>query len=118
MKDLGEFLKDKRLSIGLSLREASRQSGVSHTHIRDVENRRSVPSFDMVMKFLKVYRVNIEEFLQKTGYLPNNVEIISSREAKRVPVISWTQAGNWKEMCSSFQSGEHDQYVETDTKGL
>ena len=118
MKDLGEFLKLKRLSIGLSLREASRQSGVSHTHIRDVEDSRSVPSFSMVMKFLKVYRIDIEEFLKKTGYLPDNVEISSSRDAKRVPVISWTQAGNWKEMCNGSQSGDHDQYVETDTNAV
>ncbi len=36
MKSLGEFLREKRNTIGLSLREASQQTGVSHTHIRDI----------------------------------------------------------------------------------
>ena len=38
MKTIGKFLKEKRDQAGLSLRQASRLSGVSHTHIRDIEN--------------------------------------------------------------------------------
>ncbi|MCP5004264.1 MAG: helix-turn-helix transcriptional regulator, partial [Planctomycetes bacterium] len=37
-------MKEKRGARDLSLREASRLSGVSHTHIRDVEDGRSIPS--------------------------------------------------------------------------
>ncbi len=63
MKKIGEFLKEKRNQAGLSLRQASRLSGVSHTHIRDIEQGSSVPSFEMVMGFLDTYRIEIEEFL-------------------------------------------------------
>ena len=42
-------------AMGLSLRDASKLSGVSHAHIRDMEDRRSTPSFEIVMKFLKAY---------------------------------------------------------------
>jgi transcriptional regulator with XRE-family HTH domain len=45
--------------MGLSLRGASRFSGVSHMHIRDIEDVRSIPSFEMVMRFLKAYTVDI-----------------------------------------------------------
>jgi len=45
--------------MGLSLWDASRLSGVSHTHIRDIEDGRSIPSFEMVMKFLKAYTAEI-----------------------------------------------------------
>lgn len=38
-------MKEKREGLGLSLREASKLSGVSHTHIRDIEDGRSVPVF-------------------------------------------------------------------------
>lgn len=48
MKKLGIFMKEKRKAIGLSLRDASNLTGVSHTHIRDIEDSRSVPSFEMV----------------------------------------------------------------------
>ena len=57
MKKLGEFMREKRKAMGLSLRDASKLSGVSHTHIRDIEEERSIPSFEMVMKFLKAYMV-------------------------------------------------------------
>jgi cytoskeletal protein RodZ len=37
MQNMGEFLKEKRNPIELSLRKASKQTGVSNTHIRDIE---------------------------------------------------------------------------------
>ena len=45
--------------MGLSLWDASRLSGVSHTYISDMEDGRSIPSFEMAMKFLKAYMVDI-----------------------------------------------------------
>jgi SOS-response transcriptional repressor LexA len=116
MKKLGEFMSEKRKAMGLSLRDASKLSGVSHTHIRDIEEQRSIPSFEMVMKFLKAYMVDIGEFLKQTGYLPPHVELV--KELKRIPVISWTQAGNWQEICDTYQYGDYAEYVETDTKGI
>ncbi len=74
MKEIGRFIKEKWSDRGLSLREASRLSGVSHTHIRDIEDGRSIPSFAMVMNFIKAYTVDIEDFLRETGYLPANAE--------------------------------------------
>ncbi|MBI5307745.1 MAG: helix-turn-helix transcriptional regulator, partial [Planctomycetes bacterium] len=98
-------MKEKREGLGLSLREASKLSGVSHTHIRDIEGGRSVPSFEMVMKFLRAYGVAIEVFLQETGYLLSRREPEGIGTARRVPVISWAQAGNWQELCANFQYG-------------
>jgi len=119
MKKLGEFMKENREAMALSLRDASRLSGISHTHIRDIEDGRSTPSFEMVMRFLKAYMVDIGEFLKQTGYLPPNVE--PEGESKRLPIISWTQAGNWQQICDTSQygdSGEYVKYVKTDAKGI
>jgi SOS-response transcriptional repressor LexA len=116
MKKIGKLMKENREAIGLSLRDASRLSGVSHTHTRDIEDGRSIPSFEMVMKFLKAYRVDIGEFLKHTGYLPPNVEPVC--ESKRIPIISWTQAGNWQQICDTSQYGDYGEYVETDAKGV
>ncbi len=104
--------------MGLSLRDASRLSGVSYTHIRDIEDGRSVPSFEMVMKFLKAYMVDIGEFLRQTGYLAPNVEPERLGESKRIPMISWTQAGKWQGICDTSQYGDYWEYVETDAKGI
>jgi len=114
---MGVFMKEKREGLGLSLREASKLSGVSHTHIRDREEGRSVPSFEMVMRFLRAYGVEIEVFLRETGYLSSHGALEGLGAVKRVPIISWTQAGNWQELCATFQYGGHEEYVETDSKG-
>jgi len=111
-------MKEKGEGLGLSLREASKLSGVSHTHIRDIEDGRSIPSFEMVMKFLRAYGVEIEVFLRETGYLSSHGEPEGLGAVRRVPVISWAQAGNWQELCATFQYGEHEEYVETDSKGV
>ncbi len=116
MEKLGKFMKEKREAMGLSLRDASRLSGVSHTHIRDIEDGRSIPSFEMVMKFLKAYMVDIGEFLKQTGYLPADLEPVG--ESKRIPLISWTQAGTWQQICDTSQYAEYGEYVETDAKGI
>lgn len=114
MKSLGEYIKEKREEAELSLREASKLSGVSHTHIRDIERGSSVPSFEMVIKFLKTYSVNIEEFLTETGLMPPEVKRSLSDEIKCVPVLSWTQAGSWREMVNP---NGYEAVVETDSKG-
>jgi SOS-response transcriptional repressor LexA len=118
MKKLGRFMKEKREAMGLSLRDASKLSGISHTHIRDIEQGRSTPSFEMVMKFLKAYMVDVEEFLRQIGYLAPNVEPEGVRKSKRLPIILWTQAGNWQEICDTSQYGDYGEYVETDAKGI
>ena len=109
-------MKERRAAMGLSLRDASRLSGVSHTHIRDIEEGRSTPSFEMVMKFLKAYMVDMGEFLRQTGYMPPNVEPVG--ESKRIRIISWTQAGTWQQICDTSQYGDYGEYVETDAKGV
>jgi SOS-response transcriptional repressor LexA len=81
-----------------------------------IEDGRSITSFEMVMKFVKAYMVDIEEFLKHTGYVPPNVEPVG--ESKRIPIISWTQAGNWQQICDTSQYGDYGEYVETDAKGI
>ncbi len=71
----------------------------------------------MVMRFLKAYTVDMEDFLRETGYLPTHVEPEHTKDIKSVPVISWTQAGNWQEICDTSQEEDYEEYVKTDTKG-
>jgi hypothetical protein len=74
-----------------------------------LEDGRSIPSFEMAMKFLKAYRVNMEEFLRETGYLSANVGAEYLGKVKRVPVTSWTQAAHWQEMCDTFTHSDDDE---------
>lgn len=100
--------------MGLSLQYASRPSGVSRMHIRDIENGRGIPSFEMSMKFLKANMVDAGKFLKQTGYPPSNKEPV--RGLKRIPILSWTQAANWQQIGHASQHGDYGGYVETETK--
>jgi SOS-response transcriptional repressor LexA len=117
MKKIGEFFKEKREAAGMSLREASKSSGISHGHIDDIEGGKKMPSFDRVMNLLRAYGVDIQEFLRETGYLPANVEPANLGKLRSVPVISWVIAGKWQEVCDSFQPGDADEWIESDIKG-
>jgi SOS-response transcriptional repressor LexA len=114
MKKIGEFLKEKREARRMSLREVSKITDISHVHIKDIEDGKSMPAFDKVMELLRTYMVGIDEFLRETRYLPPTLEPVSTGIFKRVPVLSWTQAGNWREMTEQTC----EEYVETDAKGL
>ncbi len=39
-------------------------------------------------------------------------------DIKSIPVISWTQAGNWQEVCNVSQEDDYKEYVKTDTKDI
>lgn len=118
MKKLNEFMREQRNILGLSLRDASKKTGVSHTHIRDIENANTTPSFEMVMRFLNAYHVDIGEFLKETGHLSSHIEPERMGETKLIPVISWTQAGNWQEICDTGRQDDYDEYVESGLKGV
>lgn len=111
MKELGQFLKEKRKEKGYSLRDLEKKAGVTHPHIRYVEEGIRKPTFEVVMKLLAALNVEASEFLMETGYMK---PVKQWGKVKRVPVISWVQAGNWKE---AYEQEDCREFVETDTKG-
>jgi len=71
-KELGKFLEDLRVSEGLSLREAAKRSGLSHSYIRDLElgiNRKTnapiSPSTDTLEQLAKAYNYPFDKLLEK-----------------------------------------------------
>lgn len=114
---IGDYLLEKRKASGMSLRDASKKAGVSHTHIKDIEDNTKMPSFDIVMSLLKTYMADVDEFLRETGYLPSNIEPAKLKKLRPVPVISWVTAGKWQEVCDTFQAGQADEFIESDVKG-
>lgn len=74
---LGEYLKQVRLSKGLSLRQAAKVVGITHSRVDEVErmvDARSlkpfVPSYVTVVKFAKAYDLSPDELLRRAGYEP------------------------------------------------
>ncbi len=117
MKPLGEFLRGKREAKGMSLRGAAKTSGISHVHIRDIEEGRKSPSFDKVMKLLRAYMVDTNEFLRETGYLPQNVEPLETESLYRIPVISWTIAEKLDNVRYSLRQEDAEEWIACDVQG-
>lgn len=82
MKTISQFLWDKRLERGLSLRDVSKLTGISHVHIRTIEQGGASPSFEKVIAILNAYRVTAKELKENTGYelakQPLNEYLLSS----------------------------------------
>lgn len=109
-------MKEKRTWLGLSLREAAKAAGISHVHIKDIEDDKIKPSFEKIMHLLKAYNADIQGFLSELGFLPQNVEPASIGELKPVPLISWVAAGRFADT-DAFQQGEVNEWVASDVKG-
>ncbi|MGO9016183.1 MAG: LexA family protein [Dissulfurispiraceae bacterium] len=110
-------MKNKRMHLGMSLREAAKSAGISHVHVKDIEADKIKPSFEKVVNLLRAYSADIQEFLEQIGYLPQNVESASIGKLNSVPIISLVTAGSWNEACEVFEPGEADEWVSSDYKG-
>jgi len=118
MKTIAEYIKETRVELGLSAREVSRRAGVTGEHILYIEKgERKNPSFDVVMKILRAMQVDLQEFLQETGYLPVNVEPAPLKKMRPIPIISWVIAGRWREVSRSFHSEDADEWTDSDVQG-
>lgn len=52
MKKIGQYLKEKREARDMTLRDAAKVIEISHVHIMDIEEGKTMSTFDRVMKLL------------------------------------------------------------------
>lgn len=114
---IGEYLKSKRGARDLSLRDASKLAGISHVHIKDIENDKIKPTFGKVMNLLRAYHADIQDFLRETGYLPQNVEPVETEKLYKIPVVSWVIAEKLGEGDYSFQPEDTEEWITSDVTG-
>jgi SOS-response transcriptional repressor LexA len=114
MNKLGKYLRKKRDEADLSLREASKLAGVSHTHIMEIEDGKKAPTFDKVMMLLRSYHADVQDFLRETGFLPKLVEPAAIGTMKKIPVLDWVAAGKWSQSGDSFHTEEAIEWLESD----
>ncbi len=75
MSMLGEFLKSKRVSLKLTLREAEEQSGVSNAYISLIESgKREDPHPKILKRLGATYNVDVLLLMEMAGYLGNDPE--------------------------------------------
>jgi SOS-response transcriptional repressor LexA len=117
MMKVGEYLKKQRELSDMSLRDAGAAAGLSHVHVKEIEDGVTAPSFDKVMRILKAYHADLQDFLRATGYLPKNTEPAALGKMRKIPVISWVAAGKWTETGETFLDEDIIEWIETDVKG-
>lgn len=89
-----EMIKKARASLGLSYRKLSEETGISHSHIRDIENGKYTPSFDNAIKLASALDINIKDVvvstyqLQLQNLLFELIEICDQQEIA-IPYKEW-----------------------------
>lgn len=89
MARLGDIVKAKRESMGLSLRDFANICGLSHAYISKLEGRDpktkkdTIPSFSSLEKLAPVLSMSMEELLNEIGYInytrefePSNLKLL------------------------------------------
>lgn len=64
--NFSEMIKTARAKLGVSYRKLSEQTGISHSHIRDIENGKYSPSFDNAVVLANALDINIKEVIIST----------------------------------------------------
>lgn len=75
-KDLGEIIKQRRLSVSLTLSELSAGSGVSPSYLGRIERGERFPSARILHKIAEPLRFGEDEIFALAGYLSNGLVMI------------------------------------------
>ncbi|MBT2215688.1 helix-turn-helix domain-containing protein [Virgibacillus dakarensis] len=95
--NFSEMIKTARAKLGLSYRKLSEQTGISHSHIRDIENGKHSPSFDNAVVLANALDINIKEVIISTyqsqlrGVLFDLIETCDKYEIT-IPYNEWIKS--------------------------
>ena len=70
---IGKLLKDRRVSLGLSIQEVYRQTGISGSHLSRIEGDERRPSGQVLQKIAKPLKFEESELMVLAGYLSQPV---------------------------------------------
>lgn len=116
-KTIGQFIREKREELGLSVRQLAERAGVSDVHVGYIEKAKRDPSFKVLSQVVSALRMPWDEFLIETGYIQPSAAPAKTGSLTQIPLISWAKAGDWQEVCDMFEPGDADEWIETDIKG-
>jgi transcriptional regulator with XRE-family HTH domain len=59
-----ENIRARRVEKKMSIVSLATESGISHSHLYYIENKKVIPSIDVLVKIAKSLKVNVEDFLK------------------------------------------------------
>ncbi len=117
MEAIGEYLKRKRAERGLSARQLARAVGMSDAHVIYIEKGKRTATFPKIMNMLSALGADFEEMMAMTGLGSRDLDPLSLRSRRRIPVVTLVMAGMWREVCDSFEPGDADEWIDSDVRG-
>ncbi|MCJ8212195.1 LexA family protein [Aeromonas veronii] len=95
-----ERIRELRKKHGLTQQKLGELIGVKKSSISQWENDEHSPSGDNLAQLSKVFGVSAHWLATGKGsHELSNVEPAVIPQGNRVPILSYVQAGNWREMC-------------------
>lgn len=82
--EIGPYLRELRQRTGISLREASRRSGVSDPYLSQVERGLRMPGPNILKRLAPVYGVTTRELMERAGHLEEVEQPPQVEEAEEV----------------------------------
>jgi transcriptional regulator with XRE-family HTH domain len=78
VENLGDYLREQRVSAQLSLRQLAEQTGVSNPYLSQIERGLRRPSAEVLQQIAKALRISAETLYVRAGILdPENGEVRS-----------------------------------------
>lgn len=108
METVGQRIKSLRLITRTSQKELGKFCGVSDVAVGYWEKDINVPGGESLAKLAKFFNASIDYILYGTEFEGNLIT-----KMRRVPVISWVQAGQFTECKAAEVFNEVDKWVET-----
>lgn len=80
----GKWLRETRLHSSLSMAEVERRTGINYTHISRMENGRSRPSRDTVLRLADALNADIDAALIAAYFIPFDAAHLSDPDTERL----------------------------------
>lgn len=106
VESLGGYLREQRVSAGVSLRQLAEQAGVSNPYLSQIERGLRRPSAEVLGQLAKALRISAEQLYVQAGILnPDEDEIRSVELAVLAdPILTERQKQALLEVYQAFRS--------------
>ena len=113
MKEMNERLSELRSAAKLTQNTVAKTVGVSRAAVTQWENGLTKPKGEYIHALAKLYGCTTGYILHGEGPEVGNV-IPASLGLRKIPVISYVQAGAWTETCDRRLHDGATEYIQTD----
>jgi len=110
-RDLGEFIRDQRLSSRLSLRRLSDLAGISNPYLSQIERGLRKPSAEILQHIAKALRIQAETLYVRAGILEEREADDLVGSILRQPYLTEEQKQALIRVYESFRHENEDRLV-------